>query len=507
MSRVIGGIAQAWRQGVRDGSGAGELELHLGGLVSRASQVDGRVVKPLAPLAVLLVACAVASVGTARAATVDHEPTSDTITYSADTGELNDLSVDENGVSFTFFEGGDATITALGDCGPSVPPAPPPASCPVDTVTHLMVDLGDEDDQVTIFRVAIAATLDGGLGSDTFIDQGTPGPTTFDGGRTTPARTRWSTRAARRWRGSIGDGANDGAPGEHDDIQGDIEDVAGGAAADTLTGDDADNVLVGALGDDTVAGGAGDDLLTGDEQGVAVGGNDSLDGGQGNDEFDGGPGDDTLHGGPGDDLLDPGSVPPAEITSDLLDGGPGRDDFVARPGSVVEAQDGEVDSIECPSGGPVTLNVDPIDVVSPFCPRTPILPLQPPTARPSSPSRADVTPLALLVKAPRRIALSVFLKHGLKVTYTCSEACALVSRVTVDRRTARRLHLASPIVARRAGNIAHLGRTNLTLRPNAAIKRRLRAGHPRRLVLTLLTTATDRAGNVGRRRTKVLVTR
>jgi hypothetical protein len=118
-----------------------------------------------------------------------------------------------------------------------------------------------------------------------------------------------------------------------------------------------------------------------------------------------------------------------------------------------------------------------------------------------------VTPPALLVEAPRRIALSVFLTHGLKVAYACSEACAVVSRVTIDRRTARRLHLASPIVARRTGNIPHFGRRSLTLRPNAAIKRRLRAANPRTLVLTLLTTATDRAGNVGNRRTNLLVTR
>jgi hypothetical protein len=467
------------------------------------------------PLGALAAACALAPIGIARAATVDHQPMSDTITYAAVAGEINDLSVDDSGPpSVTFIETGGATITALGDCGPSVPPAPPPTSCPNDLVSHLMVDLGDEDDQLTIFRLPIAATLDGGPGSDDFIDQATPtptpGPTTFVGGP--PDDTGEDVVAYARSTPvtvSIGDGANDGAPGEHDDVQADVEDVTGGAAADTLTGDDADNVLVGGGGDDTLTGGPGDDTLMGDAPGGGDAGNDSLDGGEGNDELDGGPGIDTLHGGPGDDLLRGDYYPGFATNSHLLDGGLGQDEFIASQGSVVEAQDGEVDTIQCNGIGAI-LHVDPIDKLV-NCPAVPpsLPPLQLAAAPP--PPRAlgvrDVTAPVLLVKAPRRVTLSAFLKQGLKVTDACSERCTVVSRLTIDRRTARRLHLASPLVARLTRHILHFGRTSFALRPNAAASQRLKAAHPRRLLLTLRTTATDRADNARSLTTKVTLTR
>ncbi len=118
----------------------------------------------------------------------------------------------------------------------------------------------------------------------------------------------------------------------------------------------------------------------------------------------------------------------------------------------------------------------------------------------------DVTAPALLVKAPRRIALSALLKHGLRVTDTCSEACTVVTRLTIDRRTARQLHLGSSLVARRTHSIPHLGQISFALRPNAAASRRLRTAHPRELVLTLHTTATDRAGNARKSTRKVTVT-
>jgi hypothetical protein len=493
--------------GVEDGA---RPRARLSGRVtSCASEVRGRLVNLVAPLAALAAACALAPIGTAHAATVDHEPMSDTITFSAGPVESNDLHV-SGGSTYSFIEGGGATLTPLGDCS-SAPPSG--ANCPGDPqIAHLVIGLGDEDDALTIVGVATAASVDGGPGSDDLVDQNASGPTTFVGGppgdtgedvveydRSTPVAV------------SIGDGANDGAPGEHDDVQGDIEDVTGGSAGDTLIGDAADNVLVGGDGDDTVSGGAGNDVLIGDRNVLAGGGgNDSLDGGDGNDELDGGFGTDTLHGGRGDDLLDAGAVLFGQTTSDLLDGGPGQDEFIARDGSVVEAIDGEVDTIEC-RGAPATLHVDPIDVVF-NCPLPPPPPFQAPLATaPPPPPRTlgvrDVTAPVLLVKAPRRIALSAFLKRGLKVTDACSERCTVVSRLAIDRRTARRLRLASPLVARRTRTILHFGQISFTLRPNAAATRRLRAAHPRRLVLTLATTATDRAGNARKSTRKVTVTR
>ena len=125
-----------------------------------------------------------------------------------------------------------------------------------------------------------------------------------------------------------------------------IENLIGGSAGDSFTGDDLDNNLQGGDGDDTLTGGDGDDVLDGG------GGNDTADysdkstsvsvilnettaatvtvngltedsivdienliGGSGNDSFtgddlenklEGGDGDDTLKGGDGDDVLEGG---------------------------------------------------------------------------------------------------------------------------------------------------------------------------------------------------------
>ena len=92
-------------------------------------------------------------------------------------------------------------------------------------------------------------TLQGGSGAD--ILQGGAGSDIADYPRTAPVSV------------SIGDGANDGESGEHDDVQGDVERLRGGSANDTLTGDSGANLLYGGAGDDTITGGAGNDILYG----------------------------------------------------------------------------------------------------------------------------------------------------------------------------------------------------------------------------------------------------
>ncbi len=71
---------------------------------------------------------------------------------------------------------------------------------------------------------------------------------------------------------SIGDGANDGARGEGDNIAADIEDLRGGMGHDTLIGSRGANRLFGQGGNDHLVGAAGNDLLDGG------GGRDLLDG-------------------------------------------------------------------------------------------------------------------------------------------------------------------------------------------------------------------------------------
>src|SRR4051812_17378049 len=62
---------------------------------------------------------------------------------------------------------------------------------------------------------------------------------------------------------SIGDGANDGAPGEADDIHGDVEALAGGRGDDVLTGTAGPNRLIAYGGHDVLHGEAGADELIG----------------------------------------------------------------------------------------------------------------------------------------------------------------------------------------------------------------------------------------------------
>ena len=152
-------------------------------------------------------------------------------------------------------------------------------------------------------------------------------PDSFSGG---PGRdfVYYSARTAPQ-NVSLDDVANDGAPGEHDNIHSDVEGVEGGEGDDTLTGGTGDDFLRGRGGSDTLAGLGGNDVLDG-------GGN----GGCGHDDLDGGADDDTLvlegdthaEGGTGDDRFTPGGA--ACTGADTAIGGSGTDtaDFSSAPG-------------------------------------------------------------------------------------------------------------------------------------------------------------------------------
>jgi len=112
---------------------------------------------------------------------------------------------------------------------------------------------------------------------------------------------------------SIGDGANDGAAGENDDIRDDIEALAGGSANDVLIGTPGANRLIAYGGQDVLRGGAGPDELIGWDDG---------------DELDAGPGPDRVQSGALDrPLLRDGEV-------DRLD--------CRRHAPVIEADDSDV---------------------------------------------------------------------------------------------------------------------------------------------------------------------
>ena len=170
--------------------------------------------------------------------------------------------------------------------------------------------------------------------------------------------------------------ANDGEPGEGDQVRTDIETIYGGAGADLLIGGAAANLLVGLAGDDTLQGMGGNDTLDGGlgaddlsggagvdladyssrTENLALGlgdqpddgapgegdnlrddieqvrggsGNDVINGSQSADTLDGGPGNDTIYGKAGDDSLLGGAG------NDLLNGGDGNDTIRGGPGDDV----------------------------------------------------------------------------------------------------------------------------------------------------------------------------
>jgi hypothetical protein len=198
--------------------------------------------------------------------------------------------------------------------------------------------------------------LDGGDGNDLLTGDGNTG--TFadavDGGAGFDTiESDWSDDLAQTKPVSVTlDGrADDGRPGEGDDVR-NVESITTHQAS-TLVGSDASerlqafqtsssSTLVGNGGDDELIGGGGADELRGDA------GADVLDGGFGDDRIVGGSGRDTISG----DRRD-GDCGPLWCTLPY-----GND--------VIEASDGEVDSIACGAGADRVV-ADAADVVAPDC--------------------------------------------------------------------------------------------------------------------------------------------
>jgi Bacterial Ig domain/Cadherin domain/RTX calcium-binding nonapeptide repeat (4 copies) len=127
--------------------------------------------------------------------------------------------------------------------------------------------------------------LSGGRGDD-FL-QGAGGSDVIAGGAGTDTADYGLRRGAVRV--TLGSGANDGAPGERDDVRADVERVNSGRGDDVLVGNARANALSGGGGRDMLEGRRGDDALRGDADA---------------DRLLGGRGDDRLWGGSGRDRLE-----------------------------------------------------------------------------------------------------------------------------------------------------------------------------------------------------------
>jgi Ca2+-binding RTX toxin-like protein len=148
--------------------------------------------------------------------------------------------------------------------------------------------------------------LNGGAGNDVSVAEPVvDGIDSFAGGSGNDT-ARYAARAIAV-AVSLDDVPDDGSGDETDNIHGDVENIVGGMARNTLRGSAADNILVGAGDGDVMYGNAGDDDLRG---------------GGGNDALVGGSGDDVMSGDAGDDLEVADADPDG---ADVFNGGSGRD--------------------------------------------------------------------------------------------------------------------------------------------------------------------------------------
>jgi hypothetical protein len=305
--------------------------------------------------AVALIVCAAAlGLGAcdAQAATVSLLPNPEigqvsfTLRYVAAPGEANRLtaveSPDRRG--WTFRDAG-ASVQPGANCAAGADRATActaPATVAATLTTYLVVDLGDQDDVADVSAAhSGVGDLQAGAGNDHlrvrsgFVNasmgpgddvarvdggqlgvEGGPGADRFETGRLGDLQVGYSA-TARPVHVTTDGRANDGAPGEHDNVPRLVQTVSGSAHGDVLdarrarrrvaiygwSGDDRaftsprGGFIEGSSGADVLRGGGGPDDLIGDE------GADVLLGGGGDDDLRGGSGHDLLVGGSGHDLF------------------------------------------------------------------------------------------------------------------------------------------------------------------------------------------------------------
>jgi hypothetical protein len=102
------------------------------------------------------------------------------LTYTADAGEANTVAVDVSGSDYVVTDTGTGVqVTPGNGCAPGA--GPNQVSCPSMGVTAISVDLGDQNDSVTIApAITTATSLLGGPGND--VLRGGGGSDSFDGG-------------------------------------------------------------------------------------------------------------------------------------------------------------------------------------------------------------------------------------------------------------------------------------------------------------------------------------
>ena len=226
-------------------------------------------------------------------------------------------------------------VTETGSVGSTVVPSGRTCSsvsstqvrCAASAVTAgYAISTGDGNDRIDLSDafVNLAGTILAGDGTDIIVPG--RGADSISGGTGLDLVTYEHRTSTQPLTVTIDNVANDGSAGEGDNVRTDVENLAGGAGDDSLTGSTANNQVWGMAGTDTIVGNLGIDRLLGGDGNDSIagsGGSDLLWGGLGDDDLRGHGGQDTLRGEAGNDALNGGS------DNDTYDGGSGNDFLMA----------------------------------------------------------------------------------------------------------------------------------------------------------------------------------
>ncbi len=255
--------------------------------------------------------------------------------------------------------------------------------------------------------------------------------------------------------------ANDGRPGENDNVTG-VEKIT----------THVNGVYNGTDGDDEIW--TWSNITSGDSTINGLGGNDKLTGSDNTETIDGGAGDDTIQGGYG---------------NDTIVGGPGKDKINSDGGSycggyecnvpfgddTVDVRDGEADQVECGIGND-TVKADPLDQVAPSCETVDVGKAGPgpgpnpgPSPDPSTdPTKTGKPAVTLVGKASR--------KSGLRFKVACAAACKVSGSLRKGAKTVGK------------------GAKTLLAPGTATVKVKLTKRLKKKTKLTLKVTVTDASG-------------
>jgi Ca2+-binding RTX toxin-like protein len=256
--------------------------------------------------------------------------------------------------------------------------------------------------------------------------------------------------------------ANDGGPGEGDNVMPDVERVKALGRNVTMIGSDAANELIATADSSTIRGLGGDDRLIGSD------GADSLEGGEGADYLEGGFGPDVLDGGGGVD----------QFVGDKTER-----DVIASGNDQIRARDGNAEQINCGIGSDSAI-VDAADVVDPSCEAVdraaPPVPVDPGPVNPTPPNDTLAQQLGLRVLGSP--TLRTLARRGLSFSLTCQTACSVRAELRLGSRS-----LGSGRAQLRAGR-----KGTVRVRLTRAGKRRVQGLRRTTLVLRIRVTGADR---------------